>query len=131
MSQRMYENFKSRFPLIAEQVVSHRNVSPYEIEVTLDDGGVFMYDELYKTIRRLPRDCDNMTEEECRKEFGMRLRSLMFRRNIDQVLLSKMTGISQPAISNYVNGKTSPSFYSLDKIARALECSIEELRYTR
>lgn len=131
MSKRLYESFEFHFPLIAEQVVSYRDISTYEIEVTLDDGGIFMYDELSNSIRKRPRDCDNMTEGECKKEFGLRLRSMMFRRNVDQLRLSELTGIPQPSISNYVNGKTSPTFYNLDKIARALKCSVDELRYIR
>ena len=131
MKQRLYENFKFHFPLIEERVVSYRDISTYEIEVTLSDGGIFMYDELSKSIRKRPRDCNNMTEEECKQEFGMRLRSMMFRRNVDQLRLSEITGIPQPSISNYVNGRTCPSFYNLDKIARALKCSVDELRYTK
>jgi DNA-binding Xre family transcriptional regulator len=131
MKQRLYENFKFHFPLIAEKVVRYRDISPYELEVSLLDGSVFMYDELNKSIRKRPRDCDHMTEEECKREFGMRLRSVMFMRGVDQADLCRLTGIPQPSISNYVNGRTCPSFYNLDKIARALKCSVDELRYTK
>jgi predicted XRE-type DNA-binding protein len=131
MSRQIYENFKSNFPNIADEAVDYRDVTAYEIEVLLSDGSAIMYDELHKTIRRLPRDCNNMTEDECRREFGMRLRSIMFLRNIDQAQLSRMTGIPQPSISNYINGKTSPSFHNADRIAKALKCSADVLRYTR
>lgn len=41
--------------------------------------------------------------------------------------LSKLAGISQSALNNYENEKRSPSIYSLECIAKALECRISDL----
>lgn len=99
----------------------------FEIIVTTTDGQKYIYNDLDQGIRRLP-DPRDMTEEECLQEFGYRLRNIMRCRNMNQVSLSEATGISQPRISNYMRGNISPGFYNLDKIARALDCPIEDLR---
>ena len=42
-------------------------------------------------------------------------------------LLSYKTGISTVTLSKYMNGKTTPSTYNIQKIAQALRCSVTEL----
>lgn len=65
-------------------------------------------------------------ELKCR-DFKHNLRLWMIYRGMDQVQLSKRSGISQPSISNYIYGKTVPTFYSLYKLAIALGCNISDL----
>ena len=101
---------------------------PFELIAKLKDGRVFSYYGSEHSIRRLPSDAYSLTEEECKKEFGIRLNRLMFVKNITQKMLSEKTGIAQGNISNYITGRTSPSFYVVDRIAKALDCSIEEFR---
>ena len=98
-----------------------------EIMVTTTDGQRYIYNDSEQSIRRLP-DPRDMTEEECLQEFGYRLRNIMKCRAVSQPELADMTGISQPRISNYMRGQISPGFFNLDKIARALDCLIEDLR---
>ena len=129
MSNLMYDSFNLYFPLVAEDVVSYKEVSNYEIVVKLSNGNSILFDYIDKTIRMLPRDSNAMTEDECRHEFGTRLRRLMFYKNITQNELSELTGIAQPLLSRYITGATSPSFYTVDKIAKALGCSTDDLRY--
>jgi transcriptional regulator with XRE-family HTH domain len=54
----------------------------------------------------------------------------MTRQGVSQLELSELTGIPQSTISNYLTGKFLPGFYNMDKIAKALKCSIDEFRYT-
>ena len=130
MIKSKYENMKMYFPFLAKEAVEFKDDGKFELIVKLKSGEVISYDDLEKTIRNLPGNSDCMTENECRTEFGIRLRNIMFRKGITQAELSSMTGITQTMISKYITGKTSPSFYNVDKIAKALRCSIEELRYT-
>lgn len=81
------------------------------------------------TIRKLPRDSNNMSEEEYRIEFSMRLKKIMYRKGWTQDDLSEATGITQAMISRYISRKATPSFYNVDKIAKALGCSTDEFRY--
>lgn len=129
MDERLFTNFKNQFPCFADRAVEYREKGPFELVVKLDDGHVISYYDTEQGIRRLPNDDSCLTEEECREEFGIRLYRLMYDKGITQSELSEITGITQSNISNYITGRKTPSFYTVDKIARALDCSIEELRY--
>lgn len=130
MTNTMLEEFKLHFPVIWKRVVNYWTNDPYDLYVELDDGMVLIFDSIEKTIRRLPQDSNSMTEQECVKEFGTRLRKLIYRKGFTQEDLSKATGISQAALSYYITGKSSPSFSKVDKICKALDCSMDCLRYT-
>lgn len=129
MDERLLTNFKNQFPCFADRAVEYREKGPFELVVKLDDGHVISYYDTEQGIRRLPSDDSRLTEEECREEFGIRLYRLMYDKGVTQSELSDMTGITQSNISNYITGRKTPSFYTVDKIARALDCSIDELRY--
>ena len=123
------ENFKRHFPTIAADVVDVINRTDTFVEVELGGGDRIVYDDIDNTIRRLPIDRDAMSEDECRREFGIRLRRLMYVKGVTEAELSERTGITQPRLSGYIRGKNSPSFDKVDKIAKALGCSVDEFRY--
>lgn len=134
MIDSIYNNFKLYFPSVEKQAVmrypvEHYDYPTFEIVVELKDGSLILYDDQDKTIRNLPKDVNHMSESQCKKEFGIRLRKLMRIKHITQSELAELTGIPQQMISDYVNGKRSPSFYKVDLIAKALDCSTDELRY--
>ena len=129
MENKSYERFKALFPYIAEHAVSCRCVGHDEFVVELMDGDTILCDGIEKTFRRLPKNSRNMSEKECRREFGHRISRIMTLKGINQKELSEMTGINQVSISRYITGKISPSFYNVDKIAKALGCSTDDLRY--
>lgn len=117
------------FPSIAKSAVDIIQTSDYDLLIRMNDGASICYDDIHNTIRTLPEDCNNLTEDQCRTEFGVRLRQMMSRKGISEVELSEAAGISNVQLSRYISGKTSPSFYNVDKIAKALDCSVDELRY--
>ena len=131
----MYEyklrNLKLLYPRVAADAIEFIDNGPFEIIVKTVDGEVFSYDDTEDSLRRLPSNCNAMTEEECKKEFGIRLRQMMMFKCVNQLELSERTGISQPAISNYITGRTAPTLYNIDKIAKALGCSIDTLMYNK
>ena len=55
------------------------------------------------------------------------LRQILHEKGISIVQLSKMSGISSSNLSNYMNGKISPTLETLYKIAEALNVDITEL----
>lgn len=130
MKDRFFNNFKLYFPVASKLVTSFKQTGLFDLTIKLNDGTSVIYDDMEHTIRTLPRDSNMMSEMECRREFGLRLRKIMYLKNISQMELSDRTGISNVTISNYLNFKATPSFYNADKIAKALGCSTEELRYT-
>lgn len=129
MSNSVLTNFKLNFPYLYKEAASYEEINGYDIIVTLKNGASIVYDDVDKSFRNLPKDSNSMTESECRREFGIRLEKIMNRKRITQEELSYKTGISQGMISNYITGRNSPSFYNVDKIAKALGCSVDEFRY--
>lgn len=130
MANYIFENMQSYYPFLSERMASYKKVGPYELIVKTNDGETILYDDVNHSIRRLPRDSNNMTEQEVSVEFRQRLRRLMTQQGVSQLELSELTGIPRSTISNYLTGKFLPGFYNMDKIAKALKCSIDEFRYT-
>lgn len=128
MDDYVYDEFSFNFPSIARQATSYHHISDIELIIKLENGEVVSYENINKSLRILP-DSNSLTEEECRREFAIRLKLMMAVRGMSQTKLSEATGIQQHMISDYTKGKRTPGFYNLDKIAKALDCSIDELRY--
>lgn len=121
--------FEMDFPSAFVQVDEYIYIGDYYLIARLCDGSRVCYDQDDRSIRSLPSDPDNMSEDQFRHEFGIRLRRLMKRKNITQVELAERMGISQTRISGYIRGKNTPSVFMVNKIAKALSCSIDELTY--
>lgn len=128
MTELMFEDFIVYFPSIGTHAVKYWESSTYELYVELDDGMIAIFDYTNKTIRWLSQN-DYTTEQKCKYEFGRRLKRLMFIKGVTQMELADMTGISQTLLSGYITGRVSPTFPKVDKICRALDCSMDELRY--
>ena len=77
-------------------------------------------------MRRIPSS-EEMTEELYKKEFGRKLRRLLFIKGLTQEDIADMVGSSQDRISRYMNGKSMPGFFMVERLAKALDCPIEEL----
>jgi len=61
------------------------------------------------------------------KEFGNRLRKTMIEKNMTGFELSQKLEVTPSMISNYISGRRFPGFYSLKKLALALDVSIDYL----
>lgn len=129
MTSNDFRNFSMYYPRLAEKAVSCTH-SILGMTVKLSNGECYLYDDREQRVRRLPDDSANLSTDEFKRDFGERLYKIMQRKFITQEELSEKTGISQPTLSNYVRGSNIPSFYAVDKIAKALECSVDDLRYT-
>lgn len=125
----MFNSFVMNFPTVAENIDECIGSTEYDITFRLKNGSIILYDYIDNSIRILPNDSRTMTMDECNKEFGTRLMQLMKRKGVTQSELGRRTGLRQNQISNYINAKNSPSFWIVDKIAKALDCSVEYFRY--
>lgn len=123
------DGFKLYYPNFYNKAIDIYESGPYEITVRLNDGSFISYYDLDNTFRPLPEDPNSMTEREYRRDFAIRLSRLMYEKDITQEELSELIGVSQSTISSYITGRKSPSFYIVDKIAKALKCDINRLRY--
>lgn len=129
MKNEILENLKAYYPWIYEQMVSYSERGIFEVIVHCDDESIFLYDDRDKTIRRLPQDYTNMTDDKWRREFGFILNKMMFNKGMTQADLARKATITQPQLSGYISGKNIPSFYVVDRLAKALDCSTDDLRY--
>ena len=68
-----------------------------------------------------------MTECEWIEIFSNNLTEIIAESGYSQNEVSKMTGIPQPVLSRYVNGRVIPSVVNIIKLSYALNCDIREL----
>lgn len=57
----------------------------------------------------------------------LRIKDVLKEKKVTVVSLAGMIGITQPNMSNIVNGKSTPSLETLEKIADALNVPVTEL----
>ena len=128
-ADQIFERFKTIYPELSKQVTSYHMDGRFVLAMKLADGGVRLWDEFDRTLRRLPSNFESMSDEQYRQEIGRRLYKIMYRNSVTQEQLASMTGIAQSQLSGYISGRVMPNFRALDKIARALHISLDELRY--
>ena len=68
-----------------------------------------------------------MTEEEWRMRFADKLSYLIQRRGCTQSEFAEEAGLSEKTLNRYVNGNRTPKATTLINLARAFECSLNEL----
>lgn len=125
----MIANCEAFYPFLLDDAIMTADIGHDELLIETRDGDRYIYDDLDKTFRKVSKDSNDVTEEEFRREFGYRLQTIMFRRGLTQDELSERSGVSRASISSYMRGKSSPTFYTLRKLARAMGCSIEDFSY--
>lgn len=125
----LVEKFAQRYKGLAKHMVQATESYRRELIVDMDDGSRIIYDDRIEMFRNAPVDPNKLTVDECNNEFGIRLRNILDEKKVTQKELSEMTDISTVLLSQYINGKISPSFHNVDKIAKALDLDMNELRY--
>ena len=120
----LYENFKLYFPSIEKCCTGWRRTDLFELEIDDKDGYTFIYNDMDHS---LGLKIDTCTDAGWKKEFARRLRKKIAMRGITQVMLSEMTRISQPLLSLYAQGKSLPSAQKVSALAKALNCSVNDL----
>ena len=123
------DRFKQNYPIIATNINRWHPSGKNAIVVMLSDGSEIEYHSISNSIRNVPKitDQNDFTEDNYQREFSYNLMNKMLDAGVDQSLLSEKTGISQSSISKYLHRKALPNIYKCEKIARALNCSINEL----
>ena len=110
----LYENYKLYFPLIAKRSVSWKQTDLFELEINNEDGSIDIYNDMDHS---LGRKIDTRTDAGWKKEFARRLRKKIAMRGITQTNISELTGISQPLLSLYTQGKSLPSALKVSALA--------------
>jgi len=60
-------------------------------------------------------------------EFSEKLRKIMKEKDINQLILANMLDIRQSQISNWINGKSLPGYYSLKLLCEKLKINADYL----
>lgn len=128
MSKYTFRSFELCYPNIAKNAAEVVDLENMQLLITMTDGEKFLYDEIGDTLRTLPKDF-YMDDDECKREFGLRLQRIMKLKGFNQSSLAEATGINQNMISGYIRGTINPSFTKVDRIAKVLGCSVDEFRY--
>lgn len=121
-------SFEQNYPRLHNEVVDFQILNRFDLIAIYEDGSKLLYDDFEKTIRIL-RDEDDLTESECRRKFGEKLRKLLYRKGITQIELAQMIGVKPAQLSGYILGKNTPGFFMVTKIAKALNCSVDEFTH--
>lgn len=125
----LYKYVIKNNPQINEQdIVSYKAINSYDLLVEFKNGEKILYDTFANTQRYIEYDKE-LTDEEELYEFKTQLRKIMKRKFIDQTELAKRVGVSQGMISNYIRGYSVPNAIILKKLAKALNCSVEDFYY--
>lgn len=131
ISENTYFGFKLCNPNLADKVVEWYDIGHLRIIVILNNGEVYEYDDMMETTTKLqPLDefgYEELNEEQFKRNFIRKLNKLMNMKLISQSELAEACDTSQTMISHYLTGKSIPSSYMLMKIAKALQCHVDEL----
>lgn len=122
-------SFKMNCPDLYEEMVDWYPSGYLVITVKLKNGDIKTYDLVDDFVRevRTFSDYEKIDEDTWIDNFSRRLVDKMRRTGMSRDRLSYITGISCVSLSKYMNGRSIPSAYNLDRIASALKCSSVEL----
>ena len=113
-----------------EEVEKLVEIDSWDLLIVYKDGSKIIYDRSTGYHRNVFYDStQELTEEQEKKELARRLRVLMLRACVTQEQLAEKLNMTQAIISRYVSGKTIPSAVVLKKIAKALNCSMDDFFY--
>ena len=123
------KDFERNNPDLIDAVVDWYPVGQMRIVVVLEDGRRLVYEFIgNRTYSYYDPERKEINDEETwRQEFTRRLRKKMEYMGYNRDRLSADSGISLVTISKYLNGKATPSGYNLERICRALKCTVFEL----
>jgi DNA-binding Xre family transcriptional regulator len=121
--QNYIDYFRPRF----DEIEDIQEINKCEILIIKKDGSRYIFNDVMSSIRRLPADPDDMTDEQVVFEFMQRFRSMRILRAYNISDLHELTGISMSTLSRYDNGETTPTVINLRKLAKALKCGLSDL----
>lgn len=116
---------------LEQNIIDYYAIDKWDLFVQLNNGDKFIYDSFYNIIRFDLYEGDNLTDDQELNEFRKNLKKMIDRNYITQDELANRVGVDCKTISRYVTGRTIPDCLTLNKIAKALGCSVEDFFYKR
>ena len=106
---------------------------PYDklmICIYYDNGNKAYYDAVGNTVKNIGRrqdDAEFIDDELFMKRFAWRLGSAINSTGLSRTEICERTGISKASLSGYLSGRTVPNMLFIHKLAKVLNCPVEEL----
>ena len=119
------------FPGLLGEVLHAREYVHLMLLLETNSKYDYFYNLTNNVLIPIPKDDRDLDKESFKRIFGVLLRRALEHSGLTQEELSEKTGIQQARISDYLYGKHFPSFYQIDKMAKAMNCSVEDLRYVK
>ena len=125
----LFKEFSIYFPSLAKKTERYYQDGPNTLIARLVDGSAVWYDDNHKSMSPMPRNSEALDKDEFAFQFRRRLFKMLEDRFMTQKELAEKLEMDESQLSKYITGRTMPSFYIVDRIAKALNCSLDELRY--
>lgn len=121
--------FATKYLHYHDRVEKWKEYDAVSVIVVLNDGTIFLYDELDSRLRRIKLfdHVDELTEDEWKSGFAYFLDKAIWESRMLRSEVAEEAGISSVQLSRYLNKKAIPSAYVLHKIALVLGCSINDI----
>lgn len=119
------------FPGLLGEVVQAREYVYLMLLLETNSKYDYFYNLTNNVLIPIPKSDQDLDKESFKRIFGVLLRRALEHSGLTQEELSEKTGIQQARISDYLYGKHFPSFYQIDKMAKAMNCSVDDLRYVK
>lgn len=129
----IFEEFKHQCPYAVELIEKWSKYDDYIILVELTDGSAYLYDYVMKTFRFSWDGAARFNSAKVRDEkqwkthFAKELYRRMKIAGMTQSDLAWESGVSQSAISGYMNEGVAPTVYKAMQLAKALNCNLHDL----
>lgn len=125
----IYENAKRYCPTTFKYAVECERISEHELVFIFEDGSREIYDDFDKTTRTITNIDSTPSMDDYKNDFGIRLRRLLRYKNMTRCELAERIGVDRSIIGKYIKGTHAPSLYVACAIAKALDCSLNDLVY--
>ena len=125
MGSAVYEDFIFECPYMKDRAARTYDGGKMELIVETTDECIYSYYMLEHTLDLISRG--KPTEEDRKRIFGKKLKRMIWLNAMNQYDLARELGVNVMTISNYVNGKTAPSFFQAQRIMRILKCNENDL----
>ena len=110
-----------------DNIKSYMALNNFDLLIVYKNNVKELFD-VYNGYRRyIPYETDALTEEEHRKEFPRLLNKMIHRKNISQKEFAEKLGITNTMVSRYLSGKSLPGYSLLKKMAKVLDCTVDDL----
>lgn len=127
----IFKDFTAHHPYMTGDVDDYRPRGEMGIRITMLNGTRYDYDIITRGVRMVKTfvadDIRDITDDYCRAALAYNLSERMSLKGYSQQTLAEDTGLSKGSIYNYLNQKATATATALRRMARALDCTVDEL----